>query len=129
MLKLKPTAAGTGANRAMQISTTSAALTINTTVAGTLSLYAGYTNRGRIDVYSSASGVQLEFKGSGCSTMSLNAGTFDVSGNDLTSSGDVTFTGTVLSLANLPTSDPSVAGQVWVDSGGFGGAILKLSAG
>lgn len=32
--------------------------------------------------------------------------------------------GTVISLVNLPTSDPSVAGQVWSNSG-----VLTVSAG
>jgi hypothetical protein len=37
---------------------------------------------------------------------------------------NVTATGTVISFANLPTSDPAVAGVVWSNSG-----ILTLSAG
>lgn len=37
---------------------------------------------------------------------------------------NLTATGTVISLANLPTSDPNVAGVVWANSG-----ILTLSAG
>lgn len=37
---------------------------------------------------------------------------------------NLTATGTVISLANLPTSDPNVAGRVWSNSG-----VLTLSAG
>jgi len=37
---------------------------------------------------------------------------------------NLTASGTVISLANLPTSDPNVAGRVWSNSG-----VLTLSAG
>lgn len=37
---------------------------------------------------------------------------------------NLTATGTVISFANLPTSDPNVAGVVWSNSG-----VLTLSAG
>lgn len=37
---------------------------------------------------------------------------------------NLTATGTVISLANIPTSDPNVAGRVWSNSG-----VLTLSAG
>jgi len=37
---------------------------------------------------------------------------------------NLTATGTVISLANLPTSDPNVAGRVWSNSG-----VVTVSAG
>ena len=127
VFKIGPEAAGTGANRAMEISTTSAGLTIKTIASGTLSIYAGYTNRGRIDYFAGSSGTQLQLMGNGCSSVTLGDGTFDVSGNNLTSSGDVTFSGATINLANLPTSDTGLAtGDLWVDTGGMSGAILKV---
>ena len=41
-----------------------------------------------------------------------------------TVAGDLTTTGDVVMMANLPTSDPSNAGQLWNDSN-----TLKISAG
>tara|TARA_Y100001963_G_scaffold87876_1_gene121406 strand:- start:1614 stop:2852 length:1239 start_codon:yes stop_codon:yes gene_type:complete len=46
--------------------------------------------------------------------------------------GNLTISPTVIKLTNLPTSDPSVAGQLWSDAsgGGLGSApVLKISAG
>lgn len=51
---------------------------------------------------------------------SANTGAFTT----LNASSNVTFTGIVVSMANLPTSDPVVAGQLWNDTG-----TLKVSAG
>lgn len=48
----------------------------------------------------------------------------DVTATDLTVSGDSSIDGASLTIANLPTSDPSVAGQIWSDSG-----VLTVSAG
>ena len=45
-------------------------------------------------------------------------------GSVTTVSGDLTVTGDVVMMANLPTSDPSNAGQLWSNSG-----IITLSAG
>ena len=44
--------------------------------------------------------------------------------DDLEVTGDLTVTGDVVMMANLPTSDPSNAGQLWNDSN-----TLKISAG
>ena len=43
---------------------------------------------------------------------------------DQTITGEKTFSNQIVKLTNLPTSDPSVAGQLWNDSG-----TLKISAG
>lgn len=44
---------------------------------------------------------------------------------DVTVTGDLTVAGTdVVIIANLPTSDPSVAGQLWSNSG-----VVTVSAG
>jgi len=48
----------------------------------------------------------------------------DVTATDLTVSGDSSIDGASIIMANLPTSDPSVAGQIWSDSG-----VLTVSAG
>ena len=45
-------------------------------------------------------------------------------GSVTTVSGDLTVTGDVVMMANLPTSDPSNAGQLWSNSG-----VITLSAG
>ena len=42
----------------------------------------------------------------------------------LTTTGTVTINGTTIIISDLPTSDPSVAGQLWSDSG-----VLTVSAG
>ena len=42
----------------------------------------------------------------------------------VTSTGTVTINGTTIIISDLPTSDPSVAGQLWSDSG-----VLTVSAG
>lgn len=49
--------------------------------------------------------------------VNYNTGATDVN-------GDLTVTGSVVKLTNLPTSDPVVAGQLWNDAG-----TLKISAG
>jgi len=46
------------------------------------------------------------------------------SGTTLTTTGTVTINGTTIIISDLPTSDPSVAGQLWSDSG-----VLTVSAG
>lgn len=50
--------------------------------------------------------------------------TGNVVATDLTVSGDSSIDGASLTIANLPTSDPSVAGQIWSNSG-----VLTVSAG
>ena len=45
-------------------------------------------------------------------------------GSQTTVSGDLTVTGDVVMMANLPTSDPSNAGQLWANSG-----VVTVSAG
>jgi hypothetical protein len=47
----------------------------------------------------------------------------DTVGN-LTATGGMNLTGSVVNIANLPTSDPSVAGQLWANSG-----VVTVSAG
>jgi len=47
-----------------------------------------------------------------------------VSATTLTTTGTVTIDGTTIIISDLPTSDPSVAGQLWSDSG-----VLTVSAG
>jgi hypothetical protein len=42
----------------------------------------------------------------------------------VTTTGTVTINGTTIIISDLPTSDPSVAGQLWSDSG-----VLTVSAG
>lgn len=46
------------------------------------------------------------------------------SGTTLTTTGTVTINGTTVIISDLPTSDPSVAGQLWSNSG-----VLTVSAG
>jgi hypothetical protein len=46
------------------------------------------------------------------------------SGTTLTTTGTVTINGTTIIISSLPTSDPSVAGQLWSNSG-----VLTVSAG
>lgn len=45
----------------------------------------------------------------------------------LSASGAATFTSSTVSMANLPTSDPSVAGQLWIDA--TAARVIKVSAG
>lgn len=42
----------------------------------------------------------------------------------LTTTGEVTINGTTVIITDLPTSNPSVAGQLWSNSG-----VLTISAG
>jgi hypothetical protein len=42
----------------------------------------------------------------------------------VTTTGTVTINGTTIIISDLPTSDPSVAGQLWSNSG-----VLTVSAG
>lgn len=49
------------------------------------------------------------------------------SGTSLTTTGTVTINGTTVVLSDLPTTDPSVAGQLWVDS--TAAYVLKVSQG
>ena len=42
----------------------------------------------------------------------------------VTTTGTVTINGTTIIISDLPTSDPSLAGQLWSDSG-----VLTVSAG
>ena len=44
--------------------------------------------------------------------------------DSLTVNGDLTVTGDVITLSDLPTEDPTVAGVLWNDSG-----TVKVSAG
>jgi len=46
------------------------------------------------------------------------------SGTTLTTTGTVTINGTTIIISSLPTSDPSVAGQLWSNAG-----VLTVSAG
>ena len=45
-------------------------------------------------------------------------------GSQTTVAGDLTVTGDVVMMPNLPTSDPSNAGQLWSNSG-----VVTVSAG
>lgn len=47
-----------------------------------------------------------------------------VAATTVTTTGTVTINGTTIIISDLPTSDPSVAGQLWSDSG-----VLTVSAG
>jgi len=47
-----------------------------------------------------------------------------VAATTLTTTGTVTLNGTAIIVSDLPTSDPSVAGQIYSDSG-----VLTVSAG
>lgn len=47
-----------------------------------------------------------------------------VAATTLTTTGEVTINGTTVIISDLPTSDPSVAGQLYSDSG-----VLTVSAG
>lgn len=49
---------------------------------------------------------------------------WDGNGNFTQGAGDTTINSTVVSLPNLPTSDPGVAGQLWNNAG-----VLSVSAG
>ena len=44
--------------------------------------------------------------------------------NKMTITGDLQVNGIVITIANLPTSDPSVAGQLWANSN-----VVTVSAG
>lgn len=47
-----------------------------------------------------------------------------VSATSVTAVGTVSLTGATISIPNLPTSDPAVAGQLWNNAG-----VLTVSAG
>jgi len=44
--------------------------------------------------------------------------------NNMTITGNLEAQGSVITIANLPTSDPSVAGQLWANTG-----VVTVSAG
>ena len=54
----------------------------------------------------------------------VGAVTGAVAATTLTTTGTVTINGTTIIISDLPTSDPSVAGQLWSNSG-----VLTVSAG
>ena len=56
--------------------------------------------------------------------VSTNGFQGDVAAAALTTTGTVTIDGTTIIITDLPTSDPSVAGQLYSDSG-----VLTVSAG
>ena len=49
------------------------------------------------------------------------------SGTSLTTTGTVTINGTTVVLSDLPTADPTNAGQLWVDAAAS--YVLKVSQG
>lgn len=76
--------------------------------------------------------AQTTFSGPVASTNGFDGvvgGTTPAAGSftTLTTTGTVTIDGTTVVLSDLPTSDPSVAGQLWVD--GAANNVLKVSAG
>ena len=74
---LRTVANGTGTGRPLNINTDAAALTIFTSTAGALDLYAGYTNRGRITLQSGSSGTQIQLSGNNCGSITLGDGVWN----------------------------------------------------
>jgi len=103
---------------------------------GPLSLYGGFTNRGRIDLFNSTTGLAIDFQGNGSSRMQLHSngnlliGTTTDAGFrlDVNGTARVTGTGSTSATTSLTVRNSAGTAMLTVKDGGVDKVVVMPSA-